>query len=181
MFFSWWMHFFQEVNLQAGFEKTQQGKVILEIHTVPLCWAEWTKPHELHIFTSGFLCNSTSEDSARGHLSSNWFVIRGVQEGSKGQTKTFSRRQGTETNQESLLNLCSHWFMSGCVRSQSPRPRADSLHPAHVIISIDSSPISVFVLLLKAHWLKGANHYPLQERGRKYSSSGLTCISKQWR
>lgn len=38
--------------------------------------------------------------------------------------------------------------------------KADSLHPAHVIISIDSSPLCVFVLLLKFHWLQGTTYYP---------------------
>lgn len=65
---------------------------------------------------------STSKDCARGHLSRNWFVIRGIQEGSKGQLKHFSYRRRTEAEPESPLNLWSHWFMSECDRSQSPNP-----------------------------------------------------------
>ena len=47
---------------------------------------------QLHIFTSGFPQNPLLRTCACGHLSRNRFVIRGVQEGSKGQLKHFSSR-----------------------------------------------------------------------------------------
>lgn len=118
---------------------------------------------------------STSKDCACGHLSKNWFVIHDMQEGSEGQL--FSYRRRTEAEPESPLifgvtGLCLN------VTGHIVCTQADSLHPAHVIISSDSFWICAFVFLLKAHWFKGTSHYPLLGKEWFFFPSGLTCTFK---
>ena len=101
-----------------------------------------------------------------------------MQEGSEGQL--FSYRLRTEAEPESPLifgvtGLCLN------VTGHIVCMRADSLHPAHVILSSDLSRICVFVFLLKAHWFRGTAYYPLLANKRVFFPSGLTCTFRQWR
>lgn len=119
---------------------------------------------QLHIFTSGFPHNPLLRSALAGNLSRNWFVIRSVQEGSKGQLKHFSYRPTEQRHSQNLSLIFGVTGLCLSVTGHKAWAEADSLHPAYVIISTDSSPISVFVLLLKAHWLKSTTYYPSPAR-----------------
>lgn len=154
---------FQEVNFQTGLKKKK-----IEIHTSQhntheLSWMNKTTWAASCTYLHHVSPQSTSKDCALGHFSRNWFVIGGIQEGSKGQLQHFSYRPRTGAEPESPLNLWSHWFMSECDRSQSPGPgwftASSSCYHQYWFISnlcLCTPP--------EAHWLRGITYYPLQAR-----------------
>ena len=158
---------FQEVNLQTeGGKKTvTQGY----FHRNPYCTSQHRtrEPSRMNKTTWAASCTYLHQVSpllrtALAAISQGtglWFVPY------KRDLKDKLNISVTEQRQSQILPLI--FRVTGLclnVTGHKAWTKADSLHPAHVIISIDSSPMCVFVLLLKSHWLEGTTYYPLLAR-----------------